>query len=94
MSTLYEKLLDDNCVCNLGSSKVIANLIRESMATHEELSETSQKLEAYELISHAIGSKNKDNSSVYKRQHSSYSMTNLIGDSTSVSKNSNKGKMS
>ena len=41
MRTLYERLLEDSCVCNLGSSKVIANLIRESLATHEELSETS-----------------------------------------------------
>ena len=41
MRTLYERLLEDNCVCNMGSSKVIANLIRESLATHDELSETS-----------------------------------------------------
>ena len=60
---------------------------------NEELNETSQKLEAYELISHAVGYKNKGHNSVFMRKQSSQSMTNLIGDSTSVSKNSTRGKM-
>lgn len=55
ISQVYAKMADDACICGMSSSREIIDIIKGSMLHQDNvLSENSQHLEAYEIMSFAL----------------------------------------